>query len=86
MKRCDLDLIFGSDPKFDGLRDQLLLVSNAKPIYASSFKEYYQEFYGVVPNKTIDFIVRNGETPVLLFFQVLYVIELIYLLPYFINY
>jgi hypothetical protein len=62
-----LDLVNGSNPKFDQLRDQLLHESNANPIYASSFAEYYQAFYGVGPTTRIEFIIRSGETPVLLF-------------------
>jgi hypothetical protein len=62
-----LDLINSSNPRFNDLRDKLLLESNANPIYSSSFAEYYEEYFNTVPSKKLEFLVLNGETPVLLF-------------------
>lgn len=62
-----MNLITRSNPKFDELRDQLLQTSNASPIYATSFNEYYQAYCGLVPITKIEFIISSGETPVLLF-------------------
>lgn len=62
-----MDLITGSNPKFDELRDRLLHESNASPIYAASFAEYYQVFCGLVPITKTEFIISSGETPILLF-------------------
>jgi hypothetical protein len=62
-----LDLINSSNPRFNDLRDKLLLESNANPIYSSSFAEYYEEYFNTTPRKKLEFLVLNGETPVLLF-------------------
>ena len=62
-----MSLIAGSNPKFDELRDQLLQGSNASPIYAASFAEYYQAYSGLAPIAKMDFIISKGEIPVLLF-------------------
>jgi len=62
-----LDLIDSSNPRFNDLRDKLLLESNANPIYSSSFAEYYEEYFNITPRKKLEFLVLNGETPVLLF-------------------
>jgi len=62
-----LDLISSSNPGFNKLRDQLLLESNANPIYSSAFVEYYEEYFNSIPRKRLEFVVLDGETPVLLF-------------------
>jgi hypothetical protein len=43
------------------------LESNANPIYSSAFAEYYEEYFNLIPSKRLEFVVRDGETPVLLF-------------------
>jgi hypothetical protein len=62
-----LDLISSTNPRFNDLRDQLLQESNANPIYSSSFSEYYEEYFNASPSDKLEFVVLNGETPVLLF-------------------
>jgi len=62
-----LDLIFSTNPQFSVLRDQLLQESNASPIYSSSFKEYYEEYFNATPSRKLEFVVLNEETPILLF-------------------
>lgn len=62
-----MDLISSSNPRFNELRDQLLLESNANPIYSSAFVDYYEEYFNITPSKRLEFVVLHGETPVLLF-------------------
>ena len=62
-----MDLLDGTSLQFNYLRDKILSESEANPIYASHFTDYYQEYFHRKPDKKLEFVVLHEGTAILLF-------------------
>jgi hypothetical protein len=62
-----MELIDSSNLKFNELRNIVLSESDANPIYASDFINYYNEYFNKTIKSKIEFVVLSHGVPVILF-------------------
>lgn len=62
-----MELLDNTNLQFNYFRDRILSESEANPIYASHFIDYYQEYFHRKPEKKLEFLVLHEGTVVLLF-------------------